>query len=1525
MSGGYLRFGKRRLLIIAVCLVMLTSSIAVMPASSASTTGSATLRVGVLMDMIDMNLFNLGTNVETKGMMLDRVFEGIAGVDYDSSVYPLLAESWTFDPGTLTVDIELRQGVVFHDGVELTADDVVFTYAALRSGTTYSSQIIAPFDQDWNNDLTLEEVEASVWATGDHSVRMQMSNPYGQFFPRTLKVPIIPEHIWADHVDSEFRVDVTWGSDPAALIGTGPFAYADGISNVYRAYDKFDGYWGKHQLTPAGYNLYPPNVDRLYYAVMSSIESAVNGLRSGQLDHVASSVPSYLLPLIDTLPSIAVDYLDDSGYFYLAFNEKKEPFGSLAFRKAVSHLIDKQTIVDVFMGGLGAVGETVVSPYFGEWHNEDVVDYIYDDPDDSTTSIPEGLLDDAGFRDYNGDGWRDLPDGTPMEKLVILAPPAEYDPVRIRSATMVANNLVKVGVDAEAKAVDFNTLVAKLTSFDYQMLTLGFRFSGYSECVSVLFDIYGHTSPSNTWAFWSEANPNPFYSDMGDVDTLADGPTQAIVDELADIEDAARSTFIVSDQVEFVREAQALLLDAVPTNALYYRVLPTATRVAWTGWMPYMGTLMNMFSLSELEGAGVDRLYIDASPGVNVGLSGPKTLVIGDVASGHLQVIDDLGDPIPDIDVSVSFDPISAGATEVAVTPSSGKTDSGGLFWFTLSGSAEGAGVLRASASDGISSDEDSMTLVLIPQLPTVLSLSATVGSAVLAPGGYTMVSVQVKDEYGLPVEGAEVTVDESLLGAGEVSPATAMTDSSGSAAMTYTASTVVPDAGHAMERLLLTVHKDGYQLSGTAYIEMMVYNDALPDWVVVRIDDVTTTALSSSEPSSTVTVSLLDDEGVPLAYLPLAVSYSDEAYVSNPVYEVTTDGDGLAVLEIDAALDAPTGAFKVVVRDESSPGSVPASITFTHVGDAPPSEEMYGGYVTYDGVQFMPALGSLDATAHVRDSNGAPVDGKAALILPASPVGVMVSCDDTTWNSLYDYAGIEIETYADGGIYLASGPFEVPGLATEWFTMEGVDIVGGEISINLYGVDVSSADVLGGIVVVPEASGYLDWMTFNFAIEGQTSIVGDYAYGRSYDVVAASHEVDDRLLLALREDYDATTVSATVTDEHGDPVEGAGLVVCQSPMSFNLDYGVLEYQYNCWIPDPVYTAADGSTAVTIVAVGRDYTVADYMVAASVYTVPSSPGALPLLSQSELVITPQKSATEGTPITSQVLMGDTFVVEAMISDMYENPIDDMTVGMYAGTDHTVSGESVTDSDGEALFIIDTSGILGSEGGFIPVTFGTSGPGYSYSAARLMVPAKNPRPVVTITEPAEGAFVTDSTVTVRGTVSDSNGISSVWFYLDGDGPYFVWVEPGSTYADFEFTLEGLSDGPHTIAIEATDMLLVKAVELRSFEVQGRILVVRNLGPSPESTVSTTFQPDSDGLWRATIQNNGLRALLLTVYEVHDDGSETRVAQQKVSFKGTADASVVSAPVQMAGGHQYLILFTPMGPTGGSALVSMSFEA
>lgn len=1429
---------KRAVVAGIVMLFTVLSAFAALPATpAAAAQGQGTLYLAMQQDIPDFNTWNLASNSVWKSYVINWGFESLAGLDYNMLPYPLLAESWEFDEPNLTVTLHIRQNVNFHDGTPMTADDVVFIYHAAREGKTYSSNIINAFDIDQDGTVSQEEIEAGVQKVDDYTVRMVMPHPYGQFFSTTLGVPIMPKHIWEDHLTEDGLLDDLW-NDPAATISTGPFRYKEGEDNTYRVMEKFDGYWGKEFETPAGYKLYPPNVDELYYKIYASIDTAILALQAGAVDHITWAITAGRVPSLQSDPNIKLVYLEDNGYFYLAFNQKFRPMNDLDFRKAVSHLIDKDQIVNVYMGGFGAKGNAAEPPYWGDWYNESVASYPYDDPFDDTTTVPEDILTAAGYADYNGDGWLDMPDGTPMEKITILTPPADYDPIRIRAGQMIAKNMREVGINAEAKALDFDTLVARLQSMDYKMLIIGWSLS--SEPVGNVFDILGPKASSNTFGFWSEADPNPFYKDLMGVNTLADAETQALavkVDELAEL---ARGSFDVADQIFYTRWGQGVIADAIPVNVLYYRVNIQAYRTTWEGWLPFLGELFgpgtNIYSLSNLVRTGTGGPSGGATASVNAGLSMPGKVALGGEVAGYVVAIDADGEPVSGATVSLTVEGVAGADPSVSVDPESGTTNAQGVFEFTLTGESLAYSYVNVTVTSGGVTAEDGAVISVVEEFPRTLFMTVTPEVSILRPGESTTVALTVTDAYGDPVEGATLSVDPNLVSYGEVTPLNVTTDADGYAEATYTApATILDKNAHLTLTLSYAVSKEGYTWPNSAAANMLIYNEDPRDWTMVTIESVTDGALDSASNSTTITVLVTDDDGNPVENYNVTVGYSNLDMVADPVTEwVWTDATGHADIPVTIKDLAASGALKIWMKNVSALNTVPADIVLTYEGTTPPADPIYGGYMTFNAISpVLDPVGDLEVTAHVWDHTGAPADGvPAALLVPGTTYGSLVWCDDIIWDSTWDGWGINIVTSADEQNIVTSGPFNTPYDYDDWYGnyndgwiywddyayMGGVTITGGEFTFVLYAQNWAPLDLMSTLYLVPDAIGTFDNATsYNYMIHAQTVLSGGYVIGKAMEVVVPTYEMNNGVMVAKVSGFDSTFVDVTVVNQDGDPVEGAAVEVYQNSLTGNALYVVIPSSANRRWTTPVMTDADGYAQATIVAVARvEPVVTSASIKADVYVKASTYGALSMFSQTQIIIFTQQSFVTIEPLQDVVAIGDKMTVAVTVTDINGAPVPYMPVELTVGAGEVTNPIQSTNVDGVAVFALDTSSISGAKAAFIPMQAKAGGPGWEVSLAKATVAAQNTGPVVTLTFPADDAEDVDgSNLTLAGNVYDANGIQSVRLVIDDEPAVSLTGTAGAVSWEISRLLGELEEGEHTVTINATDALGVSTEKTITF--------------------------------------------------------------------------------------------------------------
>jgi peptide/nickel transport system substrate-binding protein len=347
------------------------------------------------------------------------IFDTLTWKD-ENGVIPWLADSWsTAEDGTAWT-FELREGVKWHDGQPLTAEDVKFSFEYERSHVAVSSWYAA-----------LEDVE-SVEVTGDHEVVVHLTRPLASFQEDIAgNIPIIPKHIWEDVEDpAKFTTE-------QAVVGSGPFKLASYSKEegtyVYDANNEF--FAGR------------PLVKRL---VMTRVSDEALALETGTVDEA-----SFWGKEIDLLGDFEEDerfeVITGPSFWVLQviFNNQKAPTNLVEFRKAVAHAIDREEIIDKVTHGGAIVAHPGILHPDSDWYSPDVATYDYDPAE------AERLLDSLDFVDRDGDGVRETPEG---EKLsFVLVTTSDYGSDYSRESEIIKENLGDVGIDVEVKALDYGT------------------------------------------------------------------------------------------------------------------------------------------------------------------------------------------------------------------------------------------------------------------------------------------------------------------------------------------------------------------------------------------------------------------------------------------------------------------------------------------------------------------------------------------------------------------------------------------------------------------------------------------------------------------------------------------------------------------------------------------------------------------------------------------------------------------------------------------------------------------------------------------------------------------------------------------------------------------------------------------------------------------------------------------------------------------------------------------------------------
>lgn len=307
------------------------------------------------------------------------MFDGLVTRDNVSGVHNELAESLTWKDDK-TLEITLRQGVKFHDGSEMTADDVVFTFERIinenaieypEPHTSPRKGLIAPL--------------VSIEKTGDYSVVMNFSGPWPPALQLLVHQQILPK-AYLESVGTQGFI--------AAPIGTGPFKFVSaqpGYTEIVM--ERFDDYYGgAPDLEPVG----PACVQGAVFRVIPEASTRVAALLAGEVD-IIQNVPPELIATLEQTPGIQVKTVAGTQPKWVELNVNKPPFNDVRVRQALNYAVDKDLIIEAIYGGRAVALPGPLSPY-NNFVNKSLEPYAYD----ATKALE--LLAEAGYTDSNGDG-----------------------------------------------------------------------------------------------------------------------------------------------------------------------------------------------------------------------------------------------------------------------------------------------------------------------------------------------------------------------------------------------------------------------------------------------------------------------------------------------------------------------------------------------------------------------------------------------------------------------------------------------------------------------------------------------------------------------------------------------------------------------------------------------------------------------------------------------------------------------------------------------------------------------------------------------------------------------------------------------------------------------------------------------------------------------------------------------------------------------------------------------------------------
>ena len=326
------------------------------------------LRVGFTLDALTLDPANHRKR-ETQ-TIIRNMHDGVLTRDAEMQVVPELAENFE-QIDDVTWEATLRDGVTFHDGSPMTAEDVVFTFRrlidenAMDGQTSPRKSLLGPL--------------TSVEAVDDRTVRFTLSEAW----------PILPAMLpFQEVVSKSFTEAAGAGGLAEQVNGTGPFKLTEWRKGEAVIMERFDGYYGgAAAIEPVG----PACVERVIFQIIPESASRVAALLAGDV-HIVNELPPSDMATVEASGTAKVMTTNGTRSFYIALNQERPPFDNPLVRQAASHAIDRDLIIDKILNGLATPINGILSPAaFG--FDDSVEGYPYD------LERAKALLAEAGFAD----------------------------------------------------------------------------------------------------------------------------------------------------------------------------------------------------------------------------------------------------------------------------------------------------------------------------------------------------------------------------------------------------------------------------------------------------------------------------------------------------------------------------------------------------------------------------------------------------------------------------------------------------------------------------------------------------------------------------------------------------------------------------------------------------------------------------------------------------------------------------------------------------------------------------------------------------------------------------------------------------------------------------------------------------------------------------------------------------------------------------------------------------------------------
>ena len=421
-----------------------------------------------------------------------NIFEALARIDGEGNLQPMLATDWSVDESNTVWTFHLREGVKFHDGETLTANDVKATFDRFKTNPESTRAYY------YDNLIEVNVID-------DYTVEMVTAEPQSNFI-----------HIIAydgSYIMSAKSLERSNDEIAKCPVGTGPYKFKESTANESVTLERFDDYWGEL-----------PDITELEFITVTEVATRVNMLRGGEADLI-TGITDEDLEYFENNSDYEIMYGSSNRVGHLAMNSRRPGLDNILVRQAIEYAIDKEAIVAGILGDRGNVAHSVIAPLTFGYADTELYGY---DPERA-----KELLKEAGYEEGE-------------LSLVIQSPDGRY--YKDKECCMaIAQMLKEVGINASVEVNDWATFVDKVKapaeSNTVDMWWMGWE-SGTGEASQVLNVVFAEENfPPTGW--------NTMFFENEEYDTLKNNVLKTM-DESEQLEMYARMQELIMEDAVWV-------------------------------------------------------------------------------------------------------------------------------------------------------------------------------------------------------------------------------------------------------------------------------------------------------------------------------------------------------------------------------------------------------------------------------------------------------------------------------------------------------------------------------------------------------------------------------------------------------------------------------------------------------------------------------------------------------------------------------------------------------------------------------------------------------------------------------------------------------------------------------------------------------------------------------------------------------------------------------------------------------------